>query len=127
MKFTIIFFAGNVSTFAGSGRKSTEDGIGVNASFNHPYGITMNQLNGDIYVCEHTDHSGHVRKISPQGTQAMKIVRAMYQIEADIFVKVYTIVYTNTFFVYLWTFCRPLKTFLKYTLTLLRSFWRTYK
>ncbi len=53
--------SGNVSILAGSGRSSTEDGIGVNASFNGPTGITINELTGDIYV---TEYIGHViRKI----------------------------------------------------------------
>ncbi len=60
-----IIYTGNVSTFAGRGKKSTEDGIGTNASFQKPRGIAMNQLTGDVYVSE----LGHViRKISPQGT-----------------------------------------------------------
>ncbi len=48
----IYFISGNMSTFAGSGRGRTEDGIGVNASFNVPIGITLDEFTGDVYVSE---------------------------------------------------------------------------
>ncbi len=63
------FITGNVSTFAGSGKELTEDGIGVHASFNKPTGVTMNELTGDVYVAE---LGGYIRKISPQGIHQLK-------------------------------------------------------
>ncbi len=63
--------SGSVSTFAGSGRASTEDGIGIDASFNGPFGIAINELTGDIYVSEFFGKV--IRKISPQGMLSMKM------------------------------------------------------
>ncbi len=57
--------SGKVSTFTG---KSTKDGIVPNVSFNHPIGITMNELTGDIYV----SGTHVIGKISPQGTLQCK-------------------------------------------------------
>ncbi len=54
-----------MSTLAGSGKKCTEDGVGVNASFSDTKGIAINQATGDIYVSESTGNV--IRKISPQG------------------------------------------------------------
>ncbi|MFN3403908.1 MAG: T9SS type A sorting domain-containing protein [Cytophagaceae bacterium] len=57
--------SGMVTTFAGSGAPGTEDGEGILATFNHPYGIAID-LSGNIYV---TDYSGDkIRKITPAGT-----------------------------------------------------------
>ncbi len=61
------FISGYVFTLAGSGRKATEDGSGVDASFNNPMGITVNEHTGDIYVSELDGNV--IRKISPQGIQ----------------------------------------------------------
>ena len=56
--------AGLVTTLAGSGVKSSVDGIGTAASFNEPQGITLDS-SGNVYV---TEASGNrIRKITPNG------------------------------------------------------------
>ncbi len=60
-----ICISGIVSTFAGNGSRATVDGISASASFNNPFGITMNELTGDVYVSEYQGHV--IRKISPHG------------------------------------------------------------
>ena len=56
--------AGMVSTFAGSGSTGSLPGMGSAASFNLPYGITID-LNGTLYV---TDYEGQqIRKITANG------------------------------------------------------------
>ena len=57
---------GNVKTIAGSGLAADIDGIGLNASFNGPMGMTID-VNGNLFVTtfNFTDNSGNkVRKIS---------------------------------------------------------------
>ena len=53
---------GSVSTFAGSGLGSFADGMGLNAHFNHPYGIAVDG-HGAIYVSDYNNHC--VRKVTP--------------------------------------------------------------
>jgi len=56
---------GVVSVFAGNGTASSVDGMGTNASFNYPYGIAIDQRNGDVYI---SDRDGNkIRKITQQG------------------------------------------------------------
>ncbi len=56
-----------MTTFAGDGNEYTNDGKAKDASFNCPFGITVNQHTGDIYVTEIC--GGVIRKIS-QGTDS---------------------------------------------------------
>lgn len=53
---------GVVTTFAGSGRSTSEDGIGTSASFSYPNGLTFDS-SGNLYVTESTK----IRKITPAG------------------------------------------------------------
>lgn len=56
---------GTVSTFAGCGTRGHIDG-GVDACFDYPTGIAVDQRNGDIFVSEPA-HSGlTIRKITQQ-------------------------------------------------------------
>jgi sugar lactone lactonase YvrE len=57
--------SGVVSTFAGSGAKSTVDGIGTAASFASPHSISIDAA-GNMYVGDEYSHK--VRKIAPDGT-----------------------------------------------------------
>lgn len=55
---------GVVTNFAGSGATGSEDGNGENASFNKPWGITIDSQN-NLFV---TDYGNHIiRKITPTG------------------------------------------------------------
>ncbi|WP_420387252.1 Calx-beta domain-containing protein [Roseivirga sp.] len=53
-----------VSTFAGSGSQGSADGNGTSASFNRPYGVTVD-ASGNIYVAD--QYNRMVRKITPNG------------------------------------------------------------
>lgn len=55
---------GDVTTLAGSGNESYEDGKGVNASFNFPFGIAVDGK-GNLYVCDVYNHK--IRKIANDG------------------------------------------------------------
>ncbi len=56
---------GFVSTLAGSGAVGTTDGAGTAATFNLPWGIAINPIDGAIVV---TDQGGNkVRRITPDG------------------------------------------------------------
>ena len=55
---------GNVSTLAGSGSYGSTDGVGIDASFNKPYGIAVD-TSGNVYVAD-TDNS-LIRKITAEG------------------------------------------------------------
>jgi sugar lactone lactonase YvrE len=55
---------GVVTTLAGSGKPASQDGNGVEASFNGALGLTIDQF-GDIYVAESTGQK--IRRISPDG------------------------------------------------------------
>ena len=54
---------GMVSTFAG-GRQGTADGLGSDAEFRFPSGITID-VAGNLYVADYGNH--RIRKISPEG------------------------------------------------------------
>ncbi|MEM2170029.1 MAG: hypothetical protein QW186_09565 [Candidatus Bathyarchaeia archaeon] len=54
-----------VSTLAGSGKSGGTDGTGVAASFNGPFGIAINPVDGSIIVTEYLGH--RVRRITPDG------------------------------------------------------------
>jgi len=56
---------GNVSTLAGKSYQTGDaDGMGRSASFNRPYGLTLD-LNGDILVADEWNHK--IRRVSPDG------------------------------------------------------------
>ncbi len=55
---------GLVSTFAGSGARTLEDGIGTNASFGYPSGLAFDQ-SGNLIVADAGNHA--IRKITPDG------------------------------------------------------------
>ena len=54
--------SGNVTTFAGSSARGSKDGPGVSASFNSPYGLTIDTANNIVYVADWD--SAKVRKIT---------------------------------------------------------------
>ncbi len=54
-----------VSTLAGSGAAGSANGVGVAASFNGPFGIAVNPVDGSIIVTEYWGH--RVRRITPDG------------------------------------------------------------
>jgi sugar lactone lactonase YvrE len=56
--------AGTVSSFAGSGAEGSRDGIGEQATFSFPVGLTMD-VSGNLYVTEQ-GHFG-IRRVSPAG------------------------------------------------------------
>jgi sugar lactone lactonase YvrE len=55
-----------VTTFAGSGANGSADGTGASAQFSGTRGITVNKINGDIYVGD-TDTNRKIRKITSAG------------------------------------------------------------
>ena len=55
---------GLVSTLAGTGGAGAVDGPGANASFNQPYGVTVDR-NGVLYVADKGNNT--IRRISPTG------------------------------------------------------------
>ncbi len=55
---------GNVTTFAGSGSSGSSDGQGEAASFNEPWGLTVDSL-GNVFVADTKNNK--IRKISPAG------------------------------------------------------------
>ena len=55
---------GTVSTLAGSGSPGKNDGLGETASFNYPYGLTVD-LTGNVYVSDSLNHL--IRKITSNG------------------------------------------------------------
>ena len=58
-------FSGTITRFAGSGKQGSSDGVGANASFYGPRGITVDQQTGNVFL---SDNSGHlIRKITPLG------------------------------------------------------------
>ena len=56
---------GEVTTLAGNGKAGNTNGVGVNASFNYPWGVAVDSMN-NVYVAD-TGNS-MIRKISPDGT-----------------------------------------------------------
>lgn len=56
--------AGVVTTFAGNGTSGGTDGLGSNATFNSPAGVTVDKK-GNVYVAEHA--GCRLRKVSPSG------------------------------------------------------------
>ncbi len=61
-KIRKISTGGVVSTFAGSGQFSSDDGNGTAAGFYNPHGITINKNTGFLYVA---DGNNRIRMISP--------------------------------------------------------------
>jgi sugar lactone lactonase YvrE len=57
--------AGVVTTIAGSGSQGSSDGTGSNASFNFPWGITVN-LSGNLYIADRNNH--RIRYLTFSGT-----------------------------------------------------------
>ena len=55
---------GVVTTFAGSGSAGSDDGTGIAASFNNPWGIAID-TNKNLFVSENKGHV--IRKITPEG------------------------------------------------------------
>jgi hypothetical protein len=55
---------GVVSTLAGSGGRAFADGVGAAASFNGPFGLTVD-ANGDVIVADSTNH--RIRKVTTGG------------------------------------------------------------
>jgi len=55
---------GAVSTLAGSGGAGFQDGIGVDAGFYQPTGLTVDK-NSNVYVADSSNH--RIRKITPSG------------------------------------------------------------
>ena len=56
--------SGVVTTLAGSGAQTFNDGLGTNASFNRPVGIAVDS-SGHVYVGDTSNH--RIRKITPAG------------------------------------------------------------
>lgn len=56
--------AGMVSTFAGSGVRGISDGVGTNAEFSSPFGMTIDAMD-NLYVSDFGSHL--IRKITPAG------------------------------------------------------------
>ena len=56
---------GNVTTLAGSGTATWTDGTGAMASFNHPYGIAVSPVDGNVYVADGDNH--RIRKLTVAG------------------------------------------------------------
>jgi sugar lactone lactonase YvrE len=56
--------AGVVTTLAGSGTATYLDGIGTNAAFNNPWGITIDST-GNLYVTDATNY--RIRKVTSEG------------------------------------------------------------
>lgn len=54
-----------VTTLAGSGTKGTVDGLGTEAQFASPHGISVDP-NGNVFVTDEYNHA--IRKISPDGS-----------------------------------------------------------
>lgn len=75
----LFFKKGEVSTHAGNGKCGHQDGDRMNAMFNNPCGLAVNQETGDIYVADWGNHV--IRKINYQG---MFLVFSCYFFEDEI-------------------------------------------
>jgi hypothetical protein len=53
-----------VTTFAGSGKTGSSDGLGINAKFRYPMGSALDS-SGNLYVADHENNL--IRKIDPSG------------------------------------------------------------
>lgn len=56
---------GYVSTLAGNGTAGAANGTGTSASFNNPYGIAVNPVDGAVFVADYTGN--RIRRITPDG------------------------------------------------------------
>ena len=60
----VLLVSGVVTTLAGSGTATWTDGVGAAASFNNPYGVSVDS-NGAVYVSEFSNH--RIRKVLSSG------------------------------------------------------------
>ena len=56
---------------AGSGKQGYSDGVGANASFRYPRGITIDQQTGTLFVSDLSNHA--IRKITAEGRSHLRI------------------------------------------------------
>ena len=68
--------SGNVSTLAGDGSAGKTDGPGLSASFNRPWGITIDPQ-GNIFVADNGNNS--IRKITPAGDVSTVTLNTIHQ------------------------------------------------
>ncbi|WP_028982467.1 T9SS type A sorting domain-containing protein [Sporocytophaga myxococcoides] len=61
---SVIHFDPIVSTLAGTATSGLQDGKGVDARFNTPYGLALDK-NDNLFVADYTNH--RIRKITPDG------------------------------------------------------------
>ena len=54
-----------MNIIAGSGKHGYSGGVGANASFYNPRGITIDQQTGTLFVSDFSNHA--IRKISSEG------------------------------------------------------------
>jgi len=56
---------GEVSTIAGNGVRGFLDGMSMDAQFNFPHGIAIDDRNGNLYVAD--AHNNRIRMVTPKG------------------------------------------------------------